>query len=250
MTLNLDLLKIPKHVAIIMDGNGRWAKKQGLDRIHGHLHGVKVVKDIVKISNELQVNYLTLYAFSVENWNRPKEEVDALMELLAETIANETQELHQNNVRLRVIGNLTELTPKASQLFSEAMTLTQNNTSLNLIMALNYSSHSEINTALKKMFHYLQSNQLDSKDITPTLFQQFLDTADIPNPDLLIRTGGEFRVSNFLLYQIAYSELYFTQTLWPDFNAQSFINAIEDYQKRQRRFGMTSEQIANTNIYT
>lgn len=240
---SIDTSKLPRHIAIIMDGNGRWAKEKGEDRLYGHFHGVESVRNIVEGCAELGIEYLTLYAFSTENWDRPKDEVTGLMELLIETIRQEVPTLNKNNIRLHVIGNFEMLPANARKELNEAIEETHHNTGLNLIMALSYSSRWELTDAVKKIASDVKENLLSIEDITQDTVQQYLTTAPFPDPELMIRTSGEFRISNFLLYQLAYSELYFTDTLWPDFRKENLYEAIIDYQQRERRFGKTGEQI-------
>ena len=242
---NLIKNKLPRHVAIIMDGNGRWAKKKGAVRMFGHKQGVKTVHDITEAATELGLEYLTLYVFSTENWNRPIKEVNALMSLLVSTIAKETKTLMNNNVKLNAIGNLNNLPDQVRKKLDECIEKTSQNTGLTLILALSYSSRWEIIEAVKKISAEVKNNNLDISSINSQTFEKFLSTADIPDPELLIRTSGELRISNFLLWQIAYSELYFSETLWPDFSKEHFYEALSDFQKRERRFGKTSEQIGN-----
>ncbi len=242
---DIDIQKLPRHIAIIMDGNGRWAKDKGEDRLYGHFHGVESVRNIVEGCAELGVQYLTLYAFSTENWDRPKDEVTGLMELLIETIRQEVPTLNKNNIRLHIIGNFEMLPASATKELDEAIGETKNNTGLNLVMALSYSSRWELSDAVKRIAVDVKNNSLDPADITQDTLQQYLSTAQFPDPELMIRTSGEFRISNFLLYQLAYAELYFTDTLWPDFRKENLYKAILDYQQRERRFGKTTEQIKN-----
>jgi len=242
---DIDIQKLPRHIAIIMDGNGRWAKDKGEDRLYGHFHGVESVRNIVEGCAELGVQYLTLYAFSTENWDRPKDEVTGLMELLIETIRQEVPTLNKNNIRLHIIGNFEMLPAAAKKELDEAIGETKNNTGLNLVMALSYSSRWELSDAVKRIAVDVKNNSLDPADITQDTLQQYLSTAQFPDPELMIRTSGEFRISNFLLYQLAYAELYFTDTLWPDFRKENLYEAILDYQGRERRFGKTGEQIKN-----
>jgi len=242
---DIDIQKLPRHIAIIMDGNGRWAKDKGEDRLYGHFHGVESVRNIVEGCAELGVQYLTLYAFSTENWDRPKDEVTGLMELLIETIRQEVPTLNKNNIRLHIIGNFEMLPAAAKKELDEAIGETKNNTGLNLVMALSYSSRWELSDAVKRIAVDVKNNSLDPADITQDTLQQYLSTAQFPDPELMIRTSGEFRISNFLLYQLAYAELYFTDTLWPDFRKENLYKAILDYQQRERRFGKTAEQIKN-----
>jgi undecaprenyl diphosphate synthase len=235
--------KLPRHIAIIMDGNGRWAKEKGKDRLYGHYNGVESVRNIVEGCAELQIEYLTLYAFSTENWDRPKDEVTGLMELLVKTIRTEVATLNKNNIRLHVIGNIDLLPPNAHNELNEACEETKNNTGLNLIMALSYSSRWEIVNAVKNIGQEIKDGKIEPAQITDQVFKQHLCTANFPDPELMIRTSGEYRISNFLLYQLAYSELYFTETLWPDFRKENLYEALLDYQNRERRFGKTSEQL-------
>jgi len=241
----LNSAKLPRHIAIIMDGNGRWAKEKGEDRLFGHYSGVESVRNIVEGCAELEIGYLTLYAFSTENWDRPKDEVTGLMELLVQTIKQEVSTLNKNNIRLHVIGNITMLPTSAQKELDEACHSTKNNTGLNLIMALSYSSRWEITEAVKAIAREVKDGMLNAGDITNDIFKQHLCTANFPDPELMIRTSGEYRISNFLLYQLAYSELYFTDTLWPDFRKENLYEAIMDYQNRERRFGKISEQVIN-----
>ena len=237
---------LPQHIAIIMDGNGRWAKERGQDRIYGHHEGVLSVREIVNVSGEIGIKYLTLYAFSTENWNRPKEEVDALMELLVATIRKEVDELNKKNVRLHVIGDFAALPAICQKEMQEAIDLTANNSGLNLILALSYSAKWEITKAVQNIAQQVKEGKIEPEQIDEHLFHQNLCTHPFPDPELMIRTSGETRISNFLLYQLAYSELYFTPTHWPDFRRAHFLEAIADYQQRERRFGKISEQIQTT----
>jgi len=241
----IDSKKLPEHVAIIMDGNGRWAKKKGNSRIFGHKNGVKAVRDTVEGAGELGIKYLTLYAFSTENWNRPKQEVDALMSLLVATINSESDTLIKNNVRLLTIGNIADLPIDVKQNLKELKEKTANNTGLSLVLALNYSARWEILNAVKNILTDTQKQSVKLEDLDSQRFEKYLNTTEMPDPDLLIRTSGEYRISNFLLWQIAYTELYFTDVLWPDFRRNDLYNAVIDYQRRERRFGKTSEQIKN-----
>ncbi len=227
-----------------MDGNGRWAKEKGKDRLFGHYSGVESVRNIVEGCAELGIEYLTLYAFSTENWDRPKDEVTGLMELLVQTIKKEVSTLNKNNIRLHVIGNIKMLPVTARRELNDACDSTRGNTGLNLVMALSYSSRWEIVDAVKKIATKVKSGSLQPDDINNQLFEQHLCTAEFPDPELMIRTSGEYRISNFLLYQLAYSELYFTETLWPDFGKENLYAALLSYQNRERRFGKTSEQIS------
>jgi undecaprenyl diphosphate synthase len=239
----IDKNKIPKHIALIMDGNGRWAKERGQNRLEGHATGVDSVREILKAGQEIGVSYLTLYAFSTENWNRPKEEVEGLMDLLVQSITNELEELNENGVRLLAIGDIDGLPEKCALSLKNAINETANNKNISLILALNYSSKWEINHAIKRISADVQTNKLKIEQISDELISSYLATKDIPDPELLIRTSGEHRVSNFLLWQIAYTEFYFTDVHWPDFRREQFIEAILDYQGRERRFGKVSEQL-------
>ena len=240
---NIDLERIPQHIAIIMDGNGRWAQEQGQDRLFGHFRGVESVRDIVEGCAELGVEYLTLYAFSTENWDRPLHEVTGLMELLVETLRKEVPILNKNNIKMHAIGALSMLPPNARQALTEALDMTAGNTGLNLVMALSYSSRWELVNAVKQIAKDVKENSLDPDEITQDTLQQYLTTSAFPDPELMIRTSGEYRISNFLLYQLAYAELYFTETRWPDFRKENLYESILDFQKRERRFGKTSGQI-------
>ena len=235
--------RLPGHIAIIMDGNGRWAKEKGEDRLFGHLHGVESVRDIVEGCAELGIKYLTLYAFSTENWDRPEYEVSGLMELLVDTIRKEVPTLNKNNIRLHVIGDIDMLPEAAKKELTEALAETASNTGLNLIMALSYSSRWEITNAVKQIAKAVKDGHLLPPAIDQETLKQYLNTSRFPDPELMIRTSGEYRISNFLLYQLAYAELYFTPTLWPDFRKENLYEAILEYQSRERRFGKTSEQI-------
>ncbi|MDI3318447.1 isoprenyl transferase [Pinibacter soli] len=235
--------KLPRHIAIIMDGNGRWAKEKGQDRLYGHFHGVESVRTIVEGCAELGIGYLTLYAFSTENWDRPEQEVTGLMELLVETIRKEVDTLNKNNIRLHVIGNMEMLPAYAQNELNEALSLTSKNTGLNLVMALSYSSRWEMVNAVKNIAIDVKNGKVDPQSITQDTLQQYLCTSNFPDPELMIRTSGEYRISNFLLYQLAYAELYFTPVRWPDFSKEHLYEAIIDFQNRERRFGKTSAQI-------
>lgn len=235
--------KLPKHIAIIMDGNGRWAMQQGHMREFGHKNGVSAVRESVEACAELGVEYLTLYAFSTENWNRPKEEVDALMGLLVESISAEMDTLMNNNIRLRAIGDLQSLPGNCLAQLNSAMAQTAGNTRLNLVLALSYSARWELVKAVQSIAQKVESGQLTANDISEQIIENELCTSGFPNPELLIRTSGEHRISNFLLWQIAYAELYFTPVLWPDFSKKDLYQAIVDYQSRERRFGLTSAQL-------
>ena len=235
--------RIPQHVAIIMDGKGRWAKRQGLARMFGHRQGVETVHRITEVAAELGISYMTLYAFSTENWNRPKEEVDALMALLVDTIAKETPTLMKNNIRLQTIGDLSRLPQITRERFVACIEETSVNTGLTLVIALSYSARWELIQAARKIATAVKDGNLLVEDINEEIISGYLTTSDMPDPDLLIRTSGELRISNFLLWQLAYSELYFTNCLWPEFTTEEFYRAIVDYQSRERRFGKTSEQV-------
>lgn len=235
--------KLPRHIAIIMDGNGRWAQEKGEDRLFGHLHGVESVRNIVEGCAELGIEYLTLYAFSTENWDRPAYEVTGLMELLIDTIRNEVPTLNKNNIRLHVIGDMNMLPGAARQELNDALKETSVNTGLNLVMALSYSSRWELADAVKRIAVDAKAGILDTDHITQDTLQKYLYTSEFPDPELMIRTSGEFRISNFLLYQLAYTELYFTNTRWPDFRKENLYEAIIDFQNRERRFGKTGEQL-------
>ncbi len=243
MEYNLDLEKIPTHIAITMDGNGRWAKKRGALRVFGHKNAIKAVRETTETSARLGVKYLTLYAFSTENWNRPKLEVTALMELLISTIRKEVPTLMKNNIRLITIGETASL-PKRCQLeLEQAMEETKSNDGMVLNLALSYSGKWDITRAVKKIASDIEQKELIASEITESLIKSYLSTSEMPDPELLIRTSGELRISNFLLWQIAYAELYFTDVLWPDFRKEDLYEAIRDFQRRERRFGKTSEQL-------
>ena len=239
----IDQNRLPEHIAIIMDGNGRWAKNQGKFRVFGHESGVVSVKDIVEGCVDIGIKYLTVYAFSTENWNRPVEEVNALMELLISTINQQAETLNKNNVRLNAIGDLKSLPQKCIDDLANVMELTSSNTKCTLTLALSYSAKWEILEAAKKLAAQVQKNEIALNNITEEIFAAQLTTTNIPDPELMIRTSGEHRISNFLLWQMAYTELYFTETLWPDFRREHLFEAIVDFQKRERRFGKISEQL-------
>ncbi len=239
----IDISRLPTHIAIIMDGNGRWAKEKGEDRLYGHYHGVESVRDIVEGCAELGIRYLTLYAFSTENWDRPENEVAGLMELLVQTIRKETETLNKNNIRLHVIGDLQKMPPGAIEELDESKKATSTNTGLNLIMALSYSSRWEMLQAFRSLARDARDGKVDPETVSQDTVRQYLCTANFPDPELMIRTSGEYRISNFLLYQLAYAELYFTEVRWPDFRKENLYAAILDYQSRERRFGKTSEQV-------
>ena len=234
---------LPAHVAIIMDGNGRWAKANGQPRAYGHMNGVKSVRAVTEAAAQLQIKYLTLYAFSTENWNRPKAEVEALMGLLVSTIEKETETLNKNNMRLTTIGDTKRLPEPVYKKLMGCIESTSANTGTTLNLALSYSSRWEITEMVRQISEDVKSGKISSSEINDEVISSYLSTKDIPDPDLLIRTSGEYRISNFLLWQIAYSELYFSPVMWPDFTKEHFYEIIVDYQKRQRRFGTTGEQI-------
>ncbi|MDA1009779.1 MAG: isoprenyl transferase [Bacteroidetes bacterium] len=241
MSQKIDTDNLPKHIAIIMDGNGRWAKSKGKLRVFGHKNGVTAVRDTVEAAAEIGIQFLTLYAFSTENWERPESEVNALMTLLVTAINKETKTLMKNNIKLSTIGDTNSLPSKAKKELLEAIEKTKDNTRMTLILALSYSGRWDILNATKNLI----TDGIDPNVINEQVFQQYLTTKSVPEPELLIRTSGEYRISNFLLWQIAYSELYFTDTLWPDFRRIDLEKAILDYQNRERRFGKTTEQIQN-----
>ncbi len=240
---NINKDNVPKHIAIIMDGNGRWAKKRTLPRIVGHEYGVKTVRNITETAAKLGVKYLTLYTFSTENWNRPKLEVMAIMALLQKTIKKETETLIKNNIRLRLIGNIAQLPNEVQRELEKSLELTKNNTRMDLILALNYSARWDITNATQLIAYKIKNQDLLPENITQETIAQHLTTSNFPNPELVIRTSGEYRISNFLLWEMAYSELHFTEVFWPEFSDENFYKAILDYQNRERRFGKTSEQI-------
>jgi len=239
----IDKERLPHHIAIIMDGNGRWAEEKGQERLYGHYQGVESVRNIVEGSAELGIQYLTLYAFSTENWDRPQLEVEGLMTLLVDTIRKEVPTLNKNNIRLHVIGDLGMLPTFAQDELQEALEMTSHNTGLNLIMALSYSSRWELVNAVKNIGLDVKAGKIDPDTINQDTLQQYLTTSQFPDPELMIRTSGEYRISNFLLYQLAYAELYFTNTRWPDFRKENLYEAILDFQARERRFGKTGQQI-------
>lgn len=242
----IDTTKIPQHVAVIMDGNGRWAKQKGAaSRVFGHQNAVKAVREVTEAAGEIGVKYLTLYAFSTENWSRPESEVSALMTLLVSTIRKEIKSLMENNVKLHSIGNLALLPEECRNELTEAIRTTAQNTGLNVVLALSYSGRWELAEAMKTLALQVKEGSLQPEDISEQTLSQALGTANIPDPELLIRTSGEMRISNFLLWQIAYAELFFTNVLWPDFRKEHFFQAILAYQQRERRFGKISEQIGS-----
>jgi undecaprenyl diphosphate synthase len=239
----IDRNRLPEHIAIIMDGNGRWAKKKGNERIFGHKNGVKAVRNTVEAAAELGISYLTLYAFSTENWNRPRTEIDALMSLLVSTLNTETKTLMDNNISLLSIGDMPSLPARVRTNLRKTIEKTSGNDGMKLILALSYSARWEILDALKSIGREIENGNLKARELSFEHISGYLQTRDIPDPELLIRTSGEYRVSNFLLWQIAYSELYFTETLWPDFSKEDLYKAICNYQNRERRFGKISEQV-------
>lgn len=245
---NIDLDRVPAHIAVIMDGNGRWAKSRGLDRTEGHVAGVDTVRTVITAASEIGVKYLTLYAFSTENWNRPPQEVAALLHLIVVALERETPDLIKNNVRLNVIGDIDRMPPESYESLQCSLAATAHCTGLQVNLALSYSSRWEIVEAARRIARMAADARLNPDDITEQTVSDMLTTASIPDPDLLIRTGGDARVSNFLLWQIAYSELYFTNIYWPDFAAADFFRAVAEYQGRERRFGLTSEQISATPV--
>ena len=240
----IELQKIPVHIAVIMDGNGRWAKKYGKPRIFGHQNGVKAVREVTEASAEIGIPYLTLYAFSTENWNRPKIEVNALMHLLVDTVRKELVTLNENNIRLKAIGNLDKLPRKTYIALMEGIDQTKANTGMTLTLALNYSSRWEITEAVRSIAEDVRQGNIRIDDISDTLVSDYLQTHNIPDPELMIRTSGEYRISNYLLWQMAYAEFYFTDILWPDFRKEHLYEAILDFQSRERRFGKISEQLS------
>jgi len=240
--INID--RLPVHVAVIMDGNGRWARRRGQERIFGHHQGVKAVRKVIEAAAELGIPYLTLYAFSTENWNRPDDEVSALMDIMVDSLNNETDTLLENNISITVIGDLSRLSDKVRTKLRETIRVTRGCTRLKLVVALSYSSRWEISEACRKIARSVSKGLLNADKITEDTVSENLETSGIPDPELMIRTSGEKRISNFLLWQLAYTELYFTEKLWPDFGKEDFYKAVADFQKRERRYGKTSEQIA------
>lgn len=239
----INIEKLPLHVAIIMDGNGRWAQQRSLDRIFGHQQGVKALREVIEASTEIGIKFLTLYAFSTENWGRPDDEVAALMGIMVQSLNDETSTLIRNNIRLRIIGDVDRLSDEVRNRLEETLSETSHCTGLNLIVALSYSSRWEILNAVRKLSSDVKNGVIAPDSISEEKFENYLGTSGIPDPELMIRTSGELRISNFLLWQIAYTELYFTDKLWPDFGKDDLYDAIIDYQKRERRFGKTSEQV-------
>ncbi|MBT8194872.1 MAG: isoprenyl transferase [Bacteroidia bacterium] len=242
----IDIKKLPRHVAIIMDGNGRWAKQQGEQRTFGHKNGVTAVREVTEAAAELGVEYLTLYAFSTENWNRPRNEIDALMDLLINTMNVELKTLNENDIRLSAIGDLKSLPTKCYDNLMQTIEATKDNKRMTLVLALSYSAKWEMTQAIQKIASKVKEGTLSKEDISEDVISDHLCTKDMPEPELLIRTSGENRISNFLLWQIAYSELYFTKTLWPEFDKEEFYTALIDYQKRERRFGNVPENLSST----
>ncbi len=243
----IDMSRLPGHVAVIMDGNGRWARRRGKERIYGHQHGVKAVRKVIEAAAELGINYLTLYAFSTENWNRPDDEVSALMDIMVDSLNNETETLLKNQISTKVIGDINRLSEKVRERLLETIRITSGGTRLKLVVALSYSSRWEISEACRKIAIDVRKERLNYENINEETVAGYLETSDIPDPELMIRTSGEKRISNFLLWQLAYTELYFTEKLWPDFGKEDFYKAITNFQKRERRYGRTSEQIAENN---
>ena len=241
----IDLSRLPKHIAVIMDGNGRWAKEHGKPRIWGHRNGVKSVREVTEAAAEIGIQWLTLYAFSTENWNRPRLEVNALMDILVYTIKEELSTMNKNNIRLGAIGDLDKLPPKTKQALLEGIENTKNNDRMTLTLALNYSARWEITEAMRKMAMKATQNKINPDEIDESKVSELLTTSHMPDPELLIRTSGEHRISNFLLWQIAYTELYFSDVYWPDFEREDLYGAILDFQQRERRFGMISEQLSH-----
>jgi len=241
----IDISRLPRHVAVIMDGNGRWAKEHGKPRIFGHRNGVKAVREITEAAAEIGVPYLTLYAFSTENWNRPALEVNALMDILVTTIREELETMNKNNIRLGMIGDANRLPAQTRKALLEGIENTRNNTRMTLTLALNYSSRWELTQAMRKVAQLAAEGKVRPEDISEEMVSSWLTTANMPDPELLIRTSGEHRISNFLLWQIAYAELYFSNVYWPDFEREDFYQAIVDFQHRERRFGKISEQLTH-----
>jgi len=239
----IDFDRLPEHIAVIMDGNGRWAKKMGKPRVFGHQNGVKSVREITEAAAEIGIKYLTLYAFSTENWNRPKLEVNALMHLLVETVRKELKTLNDNDIKLKAIGDLSKLPSKTHKALMEGIENTKDNKRMTLILALNYSSRWELMEATKRIAQKAKAGELNIDNITEESFSEHLSTSGVPDPELMIRTSGEQRISNYLLWQLAYSELYFTDVYWPEFRKEHFAEAITNYQSRERRFGKISEQL-------
>jgi undecaprenyl diphosphate synthase len=242
-TTKIDRINLPEHIAIIMDGNGRWAQKHTIGRIRGHRKGAQAVRTTVRTCREIGIKYLTLFAFSIENWGRPTEEIEALMSLLEEYLTKETQELHKQGIKLTTIGEIDQLQTSVKEKLISTMEITANNENMILNLALSYGGRDEIISAVNKIIIDTKNGKISSGEISKEVFSKYLNTADMPDPDLLIRTSGEYRISNFLLWQMAYTELYFTPVLWPDFKKEDILKAIASYQKRERRFGLISEQL-------
>ena len=245
----INIEKLPEHVAIIMDGNGRWAQQRGLDRVFGHQQGVKALREVIETAAELGIKYLTPYAFSTENWCRPDDEVSALMAIMVKSLNDETATLLKNNIRLTVIGDIGRLTTDVRARLDETIDLTASGTGMNLVVALSYSSRWELTEAARKLINDAIGGRLDPAELKEEDIEKYLTTSGIPDPELMIRTSGELRISNFLLWQLAYTELYFTEKLWPDFGKNDFYNAVIDFQGRKRRFGKTSEQVFEKKKY-
>lgn len=241
----INTVKLPSHIAVIMDGNGRWARQRGLDRVFGHQQGVNAVRNVIEAAAEIGVRYLTLYAFSTENWGRPDEEVSALMSIMIQSLNKETETLIKNNIRMLTIGDVDRLADDVKERLDDTIRLTSGCTGLSLIVALSYSSRWEITEAARRLATDVKNGVLNIDSVDEERFGNYLSTAGIPDPDLMIRTSGEMRISNFLLWQLAYAELYITETLWPDFGKDNFYEAVIEYQRRERRFGKTSEQVAD-----
>lgn len=243
----IDMKRIPRHVAIIMDGNGRWAKAHNKERSEGHREGIVSVREVIEAADKLKIDYLTLYTFSTENWNRPQEEVDTLMALMVYAIAQETPDMIRNNVRLQSIGDLSRLPEETRRAFEQCMADTAACTGLTMVIAVSYSSRWELTTAVQNIVKDVQLGKLTQAEVNESVIERYLNTYGMPEPDLLIRTGGEYRISNYLLWQLAYAEFYFTDVFWPEFRSEQFYEAILAYQTRERRFGKTSEQVASEN---
>jgi len=239
----IDLENLPRHIAIIMDGNGRWAKEHAMGRIRGHKRGAQAVRATVRTCREIGIKYITLFAFSLENWGRPTKEIEGLMSLLEEYLAKELKGLHKQGIRITTIGDIDQLKPSVKEKIISAKKVTANNDKMILNLALSYGGRDEIIDAVKKIVQDSQNGKINSDEINKEIFSNYLSTGEMPDPDLLIRTSGEYRISNFLLWQLAYTELYFTKVLWPDFKKEDIIKAIASYQKRERRFGLTGEQL-------
>jgi undecaprenyl diphosphate synthase len=244
----IDMNRLPRHVAVIMDGNGRWARRRGKERIYGHQHGVRAVRKVIEAAAEIGIDFLTLYAFSTENWGRPDDEVSALMDIMVDSLNNETETLLKNQISTKVIGDIDRLSKNVRERLIETIKITAGGTRLKLVVALSYSSRWEISEACRKIALDVKNGKLFPDKINEQTVSAYLETSDIPDPELMIRTSGEKRISNFLLWQLAYTELYFTEKLWPDFGKEDFYKAIADFQKRERRYGRTSEQIVEKNL--